>query len=97
MKIACRVPNGIMIRLLMPAPGNGMGDRPWVTDGLGVRLNGTSALHAGAGVSGSDADPGITEVDDAWWAAWLAQNETNPLIVSGQVFEFKDDPANPTT
>lgn len=99
--IACRVPNGIMIRRSKTGFDDGTGDgvKPIVHDGPGIRLNGPSALHTGAGnTDRQDLAPGITEVDAEWWSAWLAQNQSNALVTMGQVYALDEEPLpNPTT
>ncbi|MHB8272525.1 hypothetical protein [Bradyrhizobium sp.] len=92
-KVACSVPNGLAIRLFKVGYDDGTGDnvRPMIGDGPGIRLNGPSSLHTGAGNTGGiGLEPGITEVDAAWWAAWLAQNQQNPFVGEKMVYEFKD-------
>ncbi len=96
-KIACHVPNGIMIRRSKDGPDDGTGDgvRMKAHDGPGVRLNGPSALHTGAGnTHGADLPPGITEVDPEWWAGWLEQNQQNPLITLKQVYVAPEEAEN---
>lgn len=99
-KIACHVVNGIMIRLSQEGFDDGTGNKPMVHDGPGVRLNGPSALHTGAGnTAPPDLPPVVTEVDDEWWAAWLKQNAQSPLVTMKQVHlldEEKTKDQNPT-
>ena len=99
-KIACHVPNGIIIRLakIGPDDGTGDGEKMMGHDGPGVRLNGPSALHTGAGnTSRGDLPPGLTDVEEGWWAAWLAQNPKNPLVTMKQVYVAPEEAENPTT
>ena len=75
-KVACTVVNGIMIRRSKPGFDDGTGDgmKPMVHDGPGIRLNGPSALHTGAGnTTREDLDPVITEVDDEWMKPGLSR------------------------
>jgi len=98
--IACRVPNGIMIRRSKKGADDGTGDgvQMMAHDGPGIRLNGPSALHTGAGAtSRGDLPPGLTEVESEWWDAWLAQNQQNPLITMEQVYLAPEDAENPMT
>ena len=93
-KVACSVPNGLAIRLFKVGYDDGTGDnvKPMIGDGAGVRLNGPSALHTGAGnTSPTDLEPGITEVDAEWWGKWLAQNQQNPFVAERFVYEFKEE------
>lgn len=93
--VLCRVPNGIMLRLTKQGFDDGTGFKPQIWDGAGVRLNGPSALHTGAGApEGVHLDPVETEVDAEWFGKWLAQNAKNPLVVDGAV---KEQAENPTT
>lgn len=98
-KVACRVPNGLNIRLSKPGFDDGTGVKAMVHDGPGVRLNGPSVLQTGAGnTMREDLPPGETSVDADWMGRWLDQNSTNPLVTMEQVFlldEEKKEP-NPT-
>lgn len=99
-KIACHVPNGIMIRKSKAGPDDGTGDgvKMMGHDGPGVRLNGPSSLHTGAGNTvRQDLPPGLTAVEGEWWDAWLAQNQENPLIKLKQVYVAPEEAENPTT
>lgn len=90
-RVACAVPNGVMIRRWKPGYDDGTGFKPTIPDGPAVQLNGTSAVAAGVGnTSPSGLDPGITEVDAEWWDAWLAQNGENPLVAMEHVWVLKD-------
>ncbi len=96
-KVACHVPNGIMIRRSKAGYDDGTGDgvRETVHDGPGVRLNGPSAIHTGAGAtSRADLPPGLTDVESEWWDAWLAQNQQNPLITMKQIYVQPDEETN---
>ncbi len=100
-KIACHIPNGIVIRRSKIGPDDGTGDgvKMMGHDGPGIRLNGPSSLHTGAGnTERPDLPPGITEVPDDWWSAWFAQNDgKNPLLTMNQVHVLKEDGENPTS
>lgn len=88
-RVACRVPNGVVIRLSKPGvdDGTGTGLREFAHDGPGIRLNGPSSLHTGAGnTDGHDLDPGITEVDAEWMGKWVAQHALDPLVLQRQVY-----------
>ena len=98
-KVGCRVPNGVMIRLSKPGfdDGTGSGVREMVHDGPGVRLNGPSSIDTGAGnTDRRDLPPGETEVDAEWWRKWAEQHRLNPLLTSGNVFLLAEDEENPT-
>jgi len=98
-KVACLIPNGIMIRLSKVGWDDGTRDgvKPMVHDGPGVRLNGPSPLHTGAGnTSPPDLDPGITEVDAEWWGKWLTQNALNPAVEMKQIYLLEEAKPNPT-
>jgi hypothetical protein len=97
-KVKCSVPNGMLIRISKPGYDDGTGDnvKTTVWDGPGVRLNGPSSLHAGAGNSdGAGQEPGETEVDAEWFDRWLEQNKINPLVADGHVQKVEEK-ENPT-
>jgi hypothetical protein len=97
-RVACLVPNGLLIRRFKPGPEDGGG--ALVAVGPGIRLNGPSSLHTGVGsTERKELDPGITEVDAEWMDAFLAQNpaDKNQMIADRLVYVMKDDePGNPT-
>lgn len=98
-KVACLIPNGIMIRRSKQGFDDGTGDgvKPMIHDGPGIRLNGPSSLHTGAGATDrQDLPVAITEVEDEWWAAWLEQNQNSPLVTMKQVYVLSEDAENPT-
>lgn len=97
-RIACRIPNGVAIRLSKVGWDDGTGVKPTVHDGPGIRLNGPSPLHTGAGnTSPDDLEPGITDVDAEWWGKWLAQNRLNPAVQLKQIFLLEEEAkSNPT-
>lgn len=87
--VGCKVLNGVMIRLSKRGydDGTGDGERPFVHDGPGIRLNGPSALGAGTGdASGQGLEPGLTDVNAEWMASWLDQHKLDPLVTGGHVF-----------
>lgn len=93
-RIACSVPNGIMIRLSRQGYDDGTGDgvRPMIGDGPPIRLAGPAALHTGVNAtSGEGLEPGVTPVDAEWWAKWVDQHKLDPLIVGGYVYELRGD------
>lgn len=99
-KVACMVPNGLVVRLYREGRDRVSGAPCAEPDGPAIRLNGTSALHTGAGsTSRDDLPPGITEVDQEWWDAWLRQNEKGAVVLTRQVrlLEEQDPDPNPTT
>ncbi len=86
-----------MIRLSKAGPDDGTGDgvKMMGFDGPGVRLNGPSSLHTGAGnTAGAGLEPGLTSVDAEWFGKWLEQHAQDRLVLEDQVFEAKDE--NPT-
>lgn len=99
-RIACFVPNGVMIRLQKDGPDDGTGMRTIAHDGPGVRLNGMSSHGLGAGMTAPEGlDPGITEVDAEWFDAWTKQHKLDPMLVGEHIRVIKDDPEgeeNPT-
>lgn len=95
-RVACRVSNGIMLRLYKQAPAY-MGET-LLPDGAGVRLSGPSSLHTGAGSSDRrDLQPGITEIDADWWSSWLAQNpgDKNQMVGDGLIYAVEENPTQP--
>lgn len=94
-RVACTVPNGVMIRMTKAGPDDGTGDGQKMMghEGPGVRLNGPSSLQTGAGATERrDLAPGITEVDAEWMARWLDQNGLNPLVAQGAVRVLEENP-----
>jgi hypothetical protein len=92
-KIACKIPNGIKLRLMKEGydDGTGSGVRPQVVDGAAVTLAGPSSLHAGAGNTEARGQPhGVTEVDAGWWARWHEQNKEGILCVEEFIYELKE-------
>lgn len=98
-KVACLIPNGIMVRLFRQAEHE-FGQKGMVPDGAAIRLNGPSALMTGAGnTSPEDVEPGITEVDPDWIDRWMKQNPENSLVTMRQVYVLDEgaNEQNPTT
>jgi hypothetical protein len=92
-KVACRVPNGIMLHLWKQGI-----DEPFKTmvkDGDGVRLAGIAGIDTGAGnTERADLAPGISEVPAEWWAKWVEQNRgKNPLLDTGAIYALDDAPS----
>lgn len=88
-KVACRVVNGIKLRLFKQGfdDGTGDGQRPTVVDGAAVTLKGPSSLNTGAGATApSGLEPVINEVDQDFITRWLEQNAENPLRLQGMVY-----------
>jgi hypothetical protein len=83
-RVACTIVNGVELRLSDRTFDDGTGMRHAVPVGEPVRLNGASALPAGAGNPG-DGAAGVTEVDAEWWGKWLEQNQGSPLLAAGAV------------
>lgn len=99
-RVACTIPNGIMIRLQKPGPDDGTGVRMIAHDGPGIRLNGPPGHDTGAGATEpTGLEPGITELDAEWWAAWSKQHAMDPLLTGGHIRVIEDKPEgeeNPT-
>jgi hypothetical protein len=88
-KIACRIPNGIMIALWKPGFDDGTGDgvKPTIRDGAAIRLRGPSGIHTGVNATeGHGLLPGLTEVDEEWWGKWWAANPKNPFVVDKMIY-----------
>jgi hypothetical protein len=95
-RVACLVPNGIMIRLQKDGRGDA-GVPVLVQDGPGVRLNGPSTRNTGAGTTAPEGmEPGYTEVDAEWFKAWLDQHKMDPLVTGEHVYEDPEGEENPT-
>jgi hypothetical protein len=75
--IACAAQGG----LILPPLTNGAGQVEVVT------LNGPPAPANGLNVGHGNTGWGLTEVDQAIWAAFSAIYASNPLITSGAVWE----------
>lgn len=91
-RIACRVVNGVKLRLFKEGYDDGTGKKPMVVDGDAVVVAGPSGHGAGVGApSGFGGGYSITEVDDAFWTAWVAQNEgKNPLLDGGEIYDLDE-------
>ena len=89
-RVACRIPNGISIRLYKTGWDDGTGDgvKPTVPDGPFVRLAGPSSRLTGAGATNRlDLEPSITEVDADWMNKWIEQNRgKNPFLDTGLIY-----------
>lgn len=100
-KVACMVPNGVMIRLSKPGYDDGTGDGAKMPgwDGPGIRLNGPAAVDSGVGNTDCKGlEPGVTEIESGWWSSWLEQHKLDPLVTMEQVYLLKEEPKeNPTT
>jgi hypothetical protein len=98
-QVGCRVLNGVVIRRTKQGFDDGTGFKPIVHDGPGVRLNGPPGANAGVGNSdGLGSEPGITDVDAEWFAAWFEQHKASPMVTEGHVFQVRAHPrAAPAT
>lgn len=101
-RVGCRQPNGLLIRLTREVPSDMPGLKQQVADGPGVRLTGPDPGVAAGTFSptGGGNEYGATKVDAEFWRAWVAQNEgRNPLLDGGTIFllDREGKPAeNPT-
>lgn len=97
--VACRVMNGLSVRLHKRGEDDGTGARPMIADGAPVRLAGPSSIDAGVGSTERlDEVPITTEVDAEWWGKWHEQNKLNPFVSKGLVYALEDrkeDPSSP--
>lgn len=94
-RVACTIPNGLLIRLQRLSKDDGHG-RVMVWDGPGLRLNGPDVGTAGGvgNTSPAGLEPGITEVDAEWWTAWCAQHQKDPLLTDEHVRALPDEAAD---
>lgn len=93
-KVGCRQPNGIALRLFRQGEDDGTGFRPQVQAGPAIRLNGpTSHIMAGVGdPTGNGGAFGTSEIPAEFWSAWVEQNKgKNPLLDDGFVFALDDE------
>lgn len=94
-RVACTIPGGLMIRLQRLSEDDGHG-RVMVWDGTGLRLNGP-AVGTSSGVGNTSPiglEPGITEVNAEWWAAWADQHKKDPLLTDEHVRALPDEGAD---
>lgn len=92
-RIACRVPNGVKLRLFKPGydDGTGSGIRATVIDGAPVTIAGSPSLATGVNspVPPRD-DTTITEVDAEFWQKWREQNKLDPLLAHGVIYDVDE-------
>ncbi len=92
-RVACLIPNGLMIRVAVERPDDVTGKPRLSPSGAGVRLNGPSSIRMGVGATArQDVDPGETVVDAEFMSAWLRQNELNPIVQQRQVWILEENP-----
>lgn len=93
-RVACMIPNGLMIRLTEVGPDDGTGSGAhMVAQSAGVRLTGPSSRRMGAGATArQDLDPGVTEVEGSFMEKWLDQNRQNPIVTQRQVWILDENP-----
>jgi hypothetical protein len=74
-KVVCTVPNGVALRLFT------------TFEGANYPV-GETVMLSGPRSPANDFDPGqhATEVDSDFWAEWLKQNKTNPLLTGKQIY-----------
>jgi len=88
-RIGCRIVNGITLQAYKHGYDDGTGYRPFVADGPGVVLRGPPALGVGVG-SPSHAEAEFTEVDAAWFDAWLETNKDSDLVKNDLVYRDEE-------
>lgn len=92
-RVACMIPNGLMIRATIERPDDVTGKPIPVASGPGVRLNGPDTRQMGAGATNrQDVEPGVTEVDAEFMAAWMRANAQNPVVAGRQVWILDENP-----
>lgn len=98
-RVACLIPNGLMIRLWHRSERPEDGGSSIVADGPGIRLNGPSSTQTGAyATQRMDLEPGITEIDADWMTAWLEQNKASPFVGDRLIYVVEEvaEQENPT-
>lgn len=92
-KVGCRVPGGIVLRLYRDGRNPDTGAPMPLPDGPAVTLNGPSGRMSGAGDTHPENDePGVTEgVDRDWIEAVLKQRAGDPLVSTDQVFLIEEE------
>jgi hypothetical protein len=88
-KVVCRVPGGLKIKLFKKGFDDGTGDNVTtsVLDGPPVTLNGPPAGFAsGVNSAHGSHDPAITEVDEGWMTKWMEQNKQNPFVQQSEIY-----------
>ncbi len=89
-KVACKIPNGIELRLFKQGFDDGTGQRPLIHDQTKPRvfLAGPNTLGAGVGNTMVETAPAVhSDVDAEYFAEWLKQNEKNPLVTKGFIVQ----------
>jgi hypothetical protein len=109
-RVACKLPGGLLIYKKSIGYDDGTGDgvkQMGGHDGPGIRLNGPATSRDAGGIGrpgggtndpeGENAPFGITEIDGDWrFDNWLEQNQRNPMVERGLIYELKDnDPEHP--
>lgn len=93
-RVACLIPNGLMIRLTETGPDDGTGSGAHIMgQSAGVRLNGPSSRRMGASATArQDLEPGVTEVEKAFMEKWLDQHKLDPAVTMRQVWILDENP-----
>lgn len=92
-RVACMIPNGLMIRLQRPSEDPETGRPTSIPSGTGVRLNGPSSRLMGAGATTrQDVNPGETDVDEAFMREWLDQHQLDAVVTTRQVWIIEENP-----
>ncbi len=94
-RVACLVPNGLLIRITVAGPDDGTGDgeKMMGREEPGYRLAGPDQRLMGTNArSRPDVAPGVTEVDAEWAARWFEQNKLNPIVTQRQVWILEENP-----
>lgn len=93
-RVACLIPNGLLIRITQQGPDDGTGSGAhMVGQSAGVRLNGPSSHRMGAGATGrQDLEPGVKEVEKRFMETWLDQHKLDPTVTMRQVWILDENP-----
>lgn len=93
-RVACLIPNGLMIRVTVAGPDDGTGDgQKMMGHGGGYRLNGPSSRQMGVGATArQDVAPGVTDVPADYMSLWFKQNELNEIVRQRQVWILEENP-----
>lgn len=96
-RVACKLPGGMLIHRKSLGYDDGTGDGVKMMaghEGPGIRLNGPPIARDAGGVNDHTAEEapfGITEIDADWnFAAWLEQNQQNPLVAKKVIYVLDD-------
>ena len=82
-KVACRVPNGLALRLHRETTSPESGEKRFVPCSDFVVVGGPGPHAEG---------PAHTDVDEVFWDAWLKQNPSHASVVNGDLVSINDQP-----